>query len=105
MKKLLSILAILGVILASAGTFFKFMHWPGADKLFLSGHLFLVIILLVWIFIRKRNALMTMLGITLLSVIADEVWIAMHWSYSRYTFGISIILVAVLSAMLVSRKD
>ncbi|MEQ9261784.1 MAG: DMT family transporter [Owenweeksia sp.] len=53
MKKISSIIGILGSIAACSGGFFKIMHWPGANMLLLSGIVAIVLLYLPLLIVVK----------------------------------------------------
>lgn len=105
MKKVLGSVSIIALIVVLAGSLFKIMHWPAAGILFALGVAIFIILGLLWLFIKRRDSLMTMLGITLLILFAAFLWEVQAWPGGNILFWLSIIITFILGAVVYSRKE
>jgi len=105
MKKLLTTLTYLALITVIIGSIFKFNHWPGANKIFVSGNILFFILGAIWIFYRKRDLVMILLGITLLVIFASFTWSILHWPGEEILRWAVVFLVAIFTTALFNKKE
>ncbi|MEA1888088.1 MAG: hypothetical protein U9N72_12855 [Bacteroidota bacterium] len=105
MKKVLGSVSIIALIIVLAGCLFKIMHWPAAGILFALGAATFIIIGLLWLFIRKRDPLMIMLGIALIILFTAFLWEAQAWPGGNILFWASVIVTFILGAVVYSKKE
>ena len=105
MQQLMRILAIIALIATLVGSLFKIMHWPGADYLFVGGNLLFVILGIIWLLIKKRDTIMTLVGVTLLLLFAMGAFKIQHWPLGNILFWASVAMVSITAAVLYSKKE
>ncbi len=87
MKKTMIISGILTAIAFTAGTIFKFYHWPGASVLFVLGFVFFAFLFLPLMFVLKmrekpdtRNKTVLVIGMILgIVTVLSVLFKIMHW--------------------------
>jgi hypothetical protein len=104
-KKLLTTLTYIALAAVIIGSIFKFNHWPGANKIFVTGNILFFILGTIWIFYRKRELVMILLGITLLVIFASFMWSIQHWPGEEILRWAVVFFVSILAAILYNRKE
>ncbi len=105
MKKVLSSISIIALIVVLAGCLFEIMQWPSSGILLALGSAVFVIIGVLWLFMKKRDAFFILLGITLLILIASFLWELQQWPGNDILSWVAIIITFILAAVLFSRKE
>jgi len=105
MKRLLTILTYLALIAVLTGSIFKINHWPGAGKIFVSGQMLFFILGCIWLFYRKRDFVMILLGITLLMIFAFYTWTIQHWPGAEILKWAVVFMVPIFATTLFNKKE
>lgn len=105
MKTTLRYSGIFSAILIVTGTFFKIMHWPGANIMFVLGMFLMAILFLPLFFILKhknsaeenRNIILSISGAVIGILTTVGIWFKMlHWP------GATVILLSAISLLLLA---
>jgi len=105
MKKALSSISLISLIVVLAGVVFKIKHWHPASILLVLGTVVFIILGIIWLFTKKKNPFMTYLGITIIVLITSFLWQAQHWPGGDIFFWVSLIMTFVLATALFSKKE
>jgi len=105
MKKLLTILTYLALAAVVIGSVFKILHWPGAGILFVCGNLLFFILGIIWLFWKKRDYVMIILGITLLLTFVAGTFKIQHWPGAGYLTWAVVFMVPILATVLYNKKE
>jgi uncharacterized membrane protein YfcA len=105
MKKALSSISIIALIVILAGCLFKFMHWPAAGILLALGSAIFIILGVLWLFMKKRDAVSILLGILLIILIASFLWELQQWPGGEVLLWGKIIITFIFATVLFSKKD
>jgi hypothetical protein len=103
MKKLATILGIIGAALTMVGTIFKFLHWPGASILITIGATTLAIYTWFFIFVQGKVAIgvieklfVAIMGLAGVFLSIGYVFKMQHWPGANLLITIFIILSILL---------
>lgn len=105
MKQLLTFLTYLALVAVITGSVFKMNHWPGAGKILVGGQMLFFILGLIWIFYKKRDLVMILLGITLLFIFASFTWTIQHWPGAEILRWAVVFMVSIFAAVLFNKKE
>lgn len=105
MKKVLSSISIIALIIVLAGCLFEIMQWPASGILLALGSAVFIIVGILWLFMKKRDAFFILLGITLLILIASFLWELQHWPGGDILSWIAIIITFIFATVAFSKKD
>lgn len=103
MKKLTTILGIIGAVLTMVGTIFKFLHWPGASILITLGATTLAIYMWFYIFVQGKvvndvieKSFAAVMGLAGVFMSIGYVFKMLHWPGANVLITIFIILSILL---------
>jgi len=105
MKKLLSSISIIALIVVLAGCLFKIMQWQASGILLALGSAVFIITGILWLFMKKREAFFILLGITIILLIASFLWELQQWPGGNILTWVAIIITFILATVLFSKKD
>ena len=69
------------------------------------GSALFIIIGILWLFMKKRDTFMILLGITLLILFADFLWEVQQWPGGNILFWAAIIITFIFATVLFSKKE
>ena len=105
MKKVISMIAIITLVVYLFGALFKVMHWPGAGWLITVSSLIFTVLILVWVFMKKRDFFELILALFFLVVIMENLWAIQHWPGQKTLLWAAVVLGGTAATWMIARKD
>jgi hypothetical membrane protein len=104
MKKSISTISLIALIATLAGTLFKYMHWPGASILFISGHFLFIVAAILWLTYKRREFYLVMVGLAFISLFVMGAFMTMKWPGASIVTTVALIITLLGAYSLFSKK-